>query len=468
MSPSSLSSPLPSSLPPTPPRWRFHPGSRAGLARARAKSLPAWRLRNGRTGGRTVCAVAAWLICSAAQAITPLALPQGEHIVQGDISIVRDGADMRIVQNGAQGIVDWRSFDIGRDAMVHVRQSSSQATLLNRVVGATTSDIAGSLEANGRLYLVNPNGITISSGGSISAAAFVASTLDLANGDFLAGLPRFTASAPLAACAIGHAGRIMVEDGGFVALLGHRIAQSGAILAPQGRVGLGAGASAMLTPHGRTLLSMRPAVGRAGGGEAAIVMSGIIEADGGLVQMSAPFGAVTGAAPGEAVNLGGVVRAHALAGRPGSISVTGDGGIVRLSGVLNASGNAPGSGYLAGGAVQVNGRQVLMDGGEIDVSGAMGGGSVQLAARAADGAGSAPAPGAGARDLLLFVGATSRLNANATWHGPGGDVKLASDGKAVFLGSAQARGAALAAGPASAAASGSTPSASASASAASR
>ncbi|MGI4985210.1 MAG: filamentous hemagglutinin N-terminal domain-containing protein [Janthinobacterium lividum] len=450
MSPSPLS-PLPSLSPPAPSHSHCHPRFHGALAQVRANLLPAWRRRDGRAAGRTACVIAAWLVCHAAQAITPLALPQGEHGVEGNVAIVRDGTVMRIVQTGEHGIVDWRSFDIGRDALVQVRQPSSQATLLNRVVGATTSDIAGSLEANGRIYLVNPNGITISSGGSISAAAFVASTLDLANSDFLAGLPRFTASAPPAAGTIGHAGRIMVEAGGFVALLGHRIVQSGAIYAPQGRVGLGAGASAGLTPHGRTLLSLQPAAERAGGGEAAIVMAGTIEADGGLVQMSAPFGAAAGAAPGEAVNLGGLVRARALAGRPGTISIEGDGGVVRLSGVLNASSNVPGVAHLMGGAVQVNGRRVLMERGEIDVSGALGGGSVQLAARTLDEIGGAPSPG-GACDPLLFVGATSRLDASATWHGPGGELTLESDGKAVFLGSAQARGAVMTTAPAAAAA----------------
>lgn len=402
-----------------------------------------------------------WLFCGAAQALSPFALPEGEHVREGTVDVTRHMEGMRLAQTGEHAIIDWRSFDIGRRASVRVQQDSSRAMLLNRVTGMTGSELAGSLAANGRVYLVNPNGITIGPQGTVDAATFVASTLDIENGAFLAGAARFgTARHPLGA--VLHAGRITAQDGGLVALLGHRVEQSGVIVAPRGRVGLGAGSSATIDLDGDTLLTMTASPGRGGDERAAIVMHGTIDADGGLVQMSAPLATVLRPTPDEAVNLRGTTRARSLAARPGKIVIEGEGGTVRLSGLLNASGNGQGDatldGQARGGTVEVNGLRLMAQGLDVDVSGTRGGGCVALTARPLDGEGGARRGDIGVHHPLLFVDDTTTFNASATRDGPGGELKIVSAGKVVFLGRAQARGAAgetmQAPGAAAAAASG--------------
>jgi filamentous hemagglutinin family protein len=50
-------------------------------------------------------------------------------------------------------------LSIGSGATVNVRQPNASAVLLNRVTGESMSSIDGALNANGHVYLINPNGI---------------------------------------------------------------------------------------------------------------------------------------------------------------------------------------------------------------------------------------------------------------------------------------------------------------------
>ncbi|MGI4856962.1 MAG: filamentous hemagglutinin N-terminal domain-containing protein [Janthinobacterium lividum] len=406
--------------------------------------------RPGRARSRSRgCVLAALFACSSAYAIAPDALPEGEQVRVGYATILRHADGMRIFQTSGHAIIDWRSFDIGRNAFVRVEQSWPGAVLLNRVSGSATSVLAGRCGANGHLYLVNPNGITIASGGVVGATAFVASTLDIANEDFVSDMLRFTAP-PAATGVVIHGGRISVEQGGFAALLGTRIEQSGLIRAPLGRIALGAGAGAMLTPRDGGFLAVTPAASAAAPGVAAIVLSGRVEADGGLVQLSAPLGTVERAPPGESVNLTGVINARGMAGRAGTILIDGEGGGVRLSGLLNASSNALGGEPLIGGRVSINGLRVAIERPIIDVSGAAGSGRARLVARTSE--------GAGTRDpLLVIAAAAARLDADTSGPGPGGHAMRASDASPVFPGSPWTGAAAAHGGAAGASAAASAP-----------
>src|SRR3546814_1161133 len=77
---------------------------------------------------------------------------------------------MTITQASDRAIVNWQSFSIGDGNRVDIRQPDARSVLLNRVTGETTSTIAGSLNANGQVFLINPNGIQITSTGTVRAA----------------------------------------------------------------------------------------------------------------------------------------------------------------------------------------------------------------------------------------------------------------------------------------------------------
>jgi len=82
-------------------------------------------------------------------------------------------------------IIHWDEFSIDKQELVKFVQHNPSSIVLNRVTGTEISNIAGTLEGNGHVYLLNPNGILIGPSGRIDCAGFLASTLSLSDKDFL-------------------------------------------------------------------------------------------------------------------------------------------------------------------------------------------------------------------------------------------------------------------------------------------
>ncbi|WP_181175968.1 filamentous hemagglutinin N-terminal domain-containing protein, partial [Mesorhizobium sp. B2-3-4] len=90
-------------------------------------------------------------------------LPTGGKVASGGVTISNPStAQLNIKQSTSSAIVNWQSFSIGAGSTVNIDQPTSTSTMLNRVTGGTRSTIAGQLNANGQVFLVNPNGIAIS------------------------------------------------------------------------------------------------------------------------------------------------------------------------------------------------------------------------------------------------------------------------------------------------------------------
>jgi len=113
--------------------------------------------------------------------------PSGGDVVHGDATIATLESSTTITQTTSKAIVHWQDFSIGEKEIVNFIQPSSNAAILNRVVGGDISKIYGTLTANGKVYLVNPNGIIIGPNGTINTAQFIASTLPLSNDEFIKG-----------------------------------------------------------------------------------------------------------------------------------------------------------------------------------------------------------------------------------------------------------------------------------------
>jgi filamentous hemagglutinin family protein len=107
---------------------------------------------------------------------------------------------MTIQQQTDRAIINWNSFSIGSNELVRVLQPNQAAILLNRVVGQDPSVILGQLQANGNLWLLNPNGILFGPGSRVDVGGLLATTLNIHDSDFMAGRFNFTqlANKPLA------------------------------------------------------------------------------------------------------------------------------------------------------------------------------------------------------------------------------------------------------------------------------
>ena len=87
------------------------------------------------------------------------------------------GQALGISQSSLRAIINWNAFSIGKNDAVHINQQMGSASiLLNRVTGNDPSTIAGQLSANGRVFLINPNGVLFGAGASGNVGGHVAST----------------------------------------------------------------------------------------------------------------------------------------------------------------------------------------------------------------------------------------------------------------------------------------------------
>jgi filamentous hemagglutinin family protein len=355
-------------------------------------------------------------------------LPTGGQVTAGQATITQTGANrLDINQTSGRAAIDWRGFSIGAGNVVHFQQPGSSAIALNRVTGADPSVIAGQLSATGRVVLINPNGIAFTQGANVDTAGLVASTLNISNGDFMAGRMTFSAPAGSGGSVVNE-GTITVRDGGLAALVAPEVRNGGTIRARMGRVVLAGAESVTLDPRGDGLISFE--VARSGPQrETRASNTGRIEADGGSVTIAAASarGIVAGV-----VNVDGVVAANSVGQVNGVVTFgSGEAGTTTVSGTVEARGNNAGE---RGGRIAATGEQVRFTGtARADASGRAGGGEIR-----AGGGVQGRGPEQNARRTTVERGAV--LKADAIEAGRGGSVVVWSDEYTRFMGAISARG----------------------------
>jgi|GEM_PF-4413017 len=357
-----------------------------------------------------------------------LANPQGGTVAQGSATITQtDPKTLTINQTSDRAVLNWQSFSIGAGETTRFIQPSSSSSVLNRVTGDQVSQILGSLQANGRVYLVNPNGIVFGAGAKIDVAALVASTANIKDSNFMAGNLRFDIPGKPNAQIINQ-GTITAADGGLVALVSPVLRNSGIIQARLGKVALASANGVTLDLYGDNLILFQAAdkitqqmVDTDGKPVSTTIdNSGRIYADGGRVLMTANTakGVVD-----NAINTTGLISARTVEQQGGEIVLKGeDGGIVQVAGRLDASGTETGQ---TGGKITVQGDGVtLADGASLDASGDAGGGKVTVGSW---------------NSSTARMASGAAINASAKTNGIGGDVSvIAAD--ADVAGSIHAKG----------------------------
>ncbi|MFA8390822.1 GLUG motif-containing protein [Burkholderia ubonensis] len=305
------------------------------------------RRRGKSSGGKRLIAAAGVSLLGLA-ASSAFALPTGGEIKSGnaDISTSPDGKTMSIKQHTDKLITNWQDFSVGGGERVSFQQPTNQSIALNRVIGENGSQIHGQLDANGRVFVVNPNGVMFGAGAQVNVGGLVASTQNLSDADFLAGRYRFAGESGQS---VENAGTITAADGGSVALLGARVSNTGVIRAQMGRVALGAGNAFNVNFDGDGLLNLQV---EGGAVDAQAYNGGLLKADGGEVLMTAR---AAGDLLGSVVKNSGTIEAKGLSSRDGKITL--DGGQVHVGGKLDASAQ---DASTAGGTVTTRGERVVV------------------------------------------------------------------------------------------------------------
>lgn len=267
---------------------------------------------------------------------TSHALPVGGEVVAGSATVTSGSGSMTVNQTSQNVVLNWQSFNIGASEAVRFVQPNSSSVALNRVIGADPSSILGSLSANGKVFLINPNGILFGKGASVNVGGLVASTRNISDSDFMAGNYKFAGAG---GGDILNQGTINA-DGGYVALLGAHVSNEGVISARLGTVALAAGNGITLDVVGDGLLNVAVNEGAV---KALVQNGGMIQADGGHVLMTAQ---AAGNLLQTVVNNTGVIQARTIENRDGVIKLLGDmqSGTVNVGGTLDASAPNGGNG----------------------------------------------------------------------------------------------------------------------------
>ena len=290
-----------------------------------------------------------------------LANPTGPAVVGGDATVSGLGTShVTIAQASQQAIINWQQFNIAPNEVTQFIQPNVQAIALNRIFDQNPSQIFGSLQANGTVILLNPNGIMFGPEAQVNVGGLIASSLNLSNANFLAGHYLFQ-GAGLEGW-IKNAGTIQGQYGG-VYLLAPNVENSGVITSPGGNIVLAAGAKAFLSnrPDGRGFLAeLSNPLGEA------VNLKELI-ADGGNITLA-----------GRVVNQEGLVRANSVRENRGKIELYASESLTLKSGSRTiATGGSDGrssGGTILAVADKLRGTAKFEKGAILDVSGGRAGG----------------------------------------------------------------------------------------------
>lgn len=208
------------------------------------KQLFHWRraFHKGREFAACKRFIAGVMMFAAAAAIE--AAPTGGSVRPGGSADISLGSDTVIDQHTHRVDIDWTGFDTTSDESVTFNQECGSSSLaVNRISGARTQ-FDGTLNANGRIFLINQNGITFGSTSQLNAGSLLATTSELDDdredvsaqgwGD---GHNAYTFSNSGYASVVNE-GDITVSDGGFAVLAAPRVENRGFIKADLGQIEL--------------------------------------------------------------------------------------------------------------------------------------------------------------------------------------------------------------------------------------
>jgi filamentous hemagglutinin family protein len=327
---------------------------------------------------------AAVLLAFAVQ--TAQANPIGGTVAAGQASFATAGNTLNVT-NTPGTIINWQGFSIGANEITHFVQQSASSAVLNRVISNNPSSILGTLQSNGRVFLINPGGIVFGAGATVDVAGMVASTLNLSNADFLAGRNHFT-QVPGSAN-VSNAGNITAQNGGQIYLIAPDVENTGVITAPNGEILLAAGHSVDLvsTTNPNLRVNITAPAGDATNVGQLIAQSGSLGLFGTVVRNSGTVNADSATMQGGKIVFKASLRVEA----GGTITANGtNGGSVDVSAAHSLDPNAPGvviqTGSIqaqgtagAGGAVSLSGDSIL-SAAAINADGTTAGGRISVQA----------------------------------------------------------------------------------------
>ena len=184
-------------------------------------------------------------------------LAQGWQNAKGPQQTQADGkTTVKIEQTADKAILNWETFNVGRNTTVEFAQQANWA-VLNRVndPNARASQIQGQIKGAGTVMLINRNGIVFSGSSQVNVRNLVAAAANITDIQFRDhGLyfdstgtqPTFTDAAGKVLVERGasietHKPAVSTDAGGYALLLGNEVQNDGSISTPKGQTVMAAG-----------------------------------------------------------------------------------------------------------------------------------------------------------------------------------------------------------------------------------
>jgi filamentous hemagglutinin family protein len=156
--------------------------------------------------------------------------PKDGTVSTGSATISAPSNNVTKVDQTSEGVViNWSSFNVGTGQTTQFVQPNAQAIAVNRIGGANASQILGTLDANGRVVLINGNGILFGKNSQVNVGSLIATSTDGSDSDVLSG--KFTKAGRQNAAIVNN-GVITVGTNGTVALVAPNVTNNGTVQAP--------------------------------------------------------------------------------------------------------------------------------------------------------------------------------------------------------------------------------------------
>jgi filamentous hemagglutinin family protein len=189
-----------------------------------------------------------------------------------------------VTVTSSRAYAEWSSFNLGAGNSFNVAGQSANWILVNRVTGGTGSSISGSVSANGQVWIIDPNGVTVNAGAVLNVGGLLLSSASWSSTDrsnFLSGGTSWSFTGQTSPIVMN--GTVNAQGGGVVALLAPSVSVGGTIVGGSNTQVVAVAAkdvSLDFTDNGTYFVLDGVSIGRgADGGQVAVSSGASISAD---------------------------------------------------------------------------------------------------------------------------------------------------------------------------------------------
>ncbi|MBU3578134.1 autotransporter-associated beta strand repeat-containing protein, partial [Polynucleobacter sp. UK-Kesae-W10] len=354
------------------------------------------------------------------------ALPTNGQVVAGQASINQAGNVMNINQSTQRAVINWDSFNVGKNATVNFNQPNANSSTLNRVNGASKSMIDGAIRSNGQVIFVNPNGVVFGKGAEVNTGGLVATTMDIKDSDYMSGKMKFSG---------GESGKVINKGtitangvNGYIALMAPEVRNQGILIANianSNSIALVSGTKVTLSFNGSQLTDVTvdaSAINSLVSNKHAIITNGgqIIIAANAASNLKASV-----------INNTGTINSDSITTSGGKVFLTA--GTVNQSGAVSANSETQNAGQVV-----ISGNQIkLNESSKTTATGATSGGQILIGKTNANTAQSQ------VNADVVAVAKGAIVDASATKNGNGGSISIWSQVQTMVAGTLKAMGGAI-------------------------